>query len=296
MTRIPSTQALRALESFARHGAVRPVAEEMHLTRSAVSHQLRLLERDLGFALFNRVGTRLILTSRGEAFAQDVRGALTQISGSASRNAAHGLSGQLTISCTPGFAASWLSPKIESFRTICPDVALSIITPRTLDEASNPEADVFITFSNETLTGVNVELLKKVEFTPLLSPALANRMGNVQTPADVLRSELLHLSEREDWERWLKLADVHSKPIKPGIIFADMNLIYNAAIKAQGIALGDEFICGEAISNGQLIRPFDLAIQSLKSYYLAIPPAKAEIANIVAFRQWLLDQLPDPGT
>ncbi len=294
MKRLPSTQALRALESFARLGAVWKTAEEMNLTRSAVSHQLRLLERDLGFTVFERVGTRIELTSRGCAFANDVRGGLSLIAASAARNAGQDLSGQLTISCTPGFAANWLSPKIEIFRAICPDVALSIITPKHLDDVTNPDADLFIVFADENTMDVDVELLKEVEFTPLLSPILMNRLEGLQDPIDVTRGDLLHLSDRDDWARWFQLAGLPAETTQPGIVFADMNLVYNAAIKAQGIALGDEFICYEAMAIGQLLRPFDLAIKSPKSYYLAIPPAKADIVSVMAFRQWLLDELPDP--
>lgn len=296
MQRLPSTQALRALESFARHGAVWKAAQELHLTRSAVSHQLRLLEKDLGFTLFNRVGTRIELTSRGRAFANDVRSALSLISGSASRNAGGGLSGQLTVSCTPGFAASWLSPKIERFRATCPDVTLSIITPELLDDVSNPDADLFIAFSDDGMKGVEVELLKEVEFSPLISPVLLNRLGNLHEPADVFQCDLLHLADRDDWRAWLQLAGLPTETARPGIVFADMNLVYNAVIKAQGIAMGDEFICREAMATGQLLRPFDLAIKSPKSYYLAIPPSKADIANVVAFRQWILDELSDSGS
>ena len=292
MQRIPSTQALRALECFARLGNVRKVAEELHLTRSAVSHQLRLLERELGFRLFDRAGTRIVLTSRGRAYANDVRDGLSLISTSASRNAGHSLSGQLTISCTPGFAASWLSPKVNRFRATCPEVALSIVTPALLDDVSNPDADLFIIFAEERIKDVDVELLKKVEFTPLLSPVLSNRLGGLNLPADVLRCDLLHLMDRADWTTWLQLAGLPAETARPGIVFADMNLVFNAAINAQGIALGDEFICREAMASGQLVRPFDLAIKSPKSYYLAIPPAKADIASVVAFRHWLLNELP----
>ena len=291
--RIPSTQALQALESFARLGAVRKTAEELNLTRSAVSHQLRLLERDLGFALFDRVGTRIVLTSRGRAFANDVRDGLSLIRASAARNAGHDLSGQLIISCTPGFAASWLSPKIERFRARCPEVSLTVITPGVLDDVSNPDADIFIIFAEEDVKGLQIDLLKKVEFTPLISPVLSNRLGGLHDPADVQRCDLLHLAERDDWRTWLQLADLPTEAARSGIVFADMNLVYNAAINAQGIALGDEFICRKAMASGQLLRPFDLAIRSTKSYFLAVPPAKAEIASVAAFRQWLLDELPE---
>lgn len=95
MQRIPSTQALRALESFSRLGTVWQAADDLHVTRSAVSHQLRLLERERGIELFHRVGTRIALSSRGQSYAKDIRSALRLIQESASRHAGDGLSGQL---------------------------------------------------------------------------------------------------------------------------------------------------------------------------------------------------------
>ncbi len=158
MARIPSTQALRALESFARHGTVWQAADELNLTRSAVSHQLRLLERDLGFRLLNRIGTRIELTPQGLAYSEDVRRALSAIAGSAARNAGRGISGALTVSSTAGFAASWLCPKIGRFRSTFPDVALSVVTPRRLDDVSNPDVDLFISFGTGNQENVGGQL------------------------------------------------------------------------------------------------------------------------------------------
>ena len=253
MQRLPSTQALRALECFARNGAVWKAADELNLTRSAVSHQLRLLERDLGFALFHRVGTRLELTRQGRAYANDVRAALATITGSASRNAARGLSGKLTISCTPGFASSWLTPKISRFREACPDIALSIILPGQLDDTTNPNADVFIAFSDHNIVGAEIELLKEVEFTPLISPVLLNRIGGLQNPEDALRADLLHLFDRNDWRAWFSAAGLPGDAARTGVIFADMNLVNTAAMCAQGIAMGDEFICREAMETSAAV-------------------------------------------
>src|SRR5690606_36148009 len=142
MKRIPSTQALRALDSFARHGSVWRAAEELHLTRSAVSHQLRLLERDLGFDLLQRVGKGVTLTPRGRRYALDVRKALTVLGDAAERQASTGVGGSFSISCTPGFASLWLCTHIAGFQELYPDVALTILTPPRLDDVSNPNADV----------------------------------------------------------------------------------------------------------------------------------------------------------
>ncbi len=293
MSRIPSTQALRALESFARHGTVWQTAEELNLTRSAVSHQLRLLERDLGFRLMNRVGTRVELTPQGTAYALDVRRALSVISGSATRNASRGVTGTLSVSCPPGFAANWLCPRIGDFAAISPDVTLSVVTPRRLDDVNNPDVDIFITFGFGNLPDMEVELLRELEFTPLCSPTLLNRLDGISTPEALLQTTLLHLTDFNDWEAWLNLAGLPANAGQKGIRFSDMYLVYAAAMRSQGVAMGDEFICHQAMEEGLLVRPFDLAIRSPRSYYLVVPPEKAGNPAASAFRDWLLSEIPD---
>ncbi|MCB5410983.1 LysR substrate-binding domain-containing protein [Pseudogemmobacter faecipullorum] len=291
MARIPSTQALRALESFARHGTVWQAADELNLTRSAVSHQLRLLERDLGFRLMNRIGTRVELTPQGLAYALDIRRALSMISGSAMRNASRGLSGALTVSCPPGFASSWLCGKVAGFTEACPDIALSVLTPRRLDDVSNPDVDIFITFGLGNLPGMEVELLQHVDFTPLCSPAYLNRFELKGDPATVLSASLLHLGDYEDWETWFRLAGLPEPMAQQGIRFSDMNLVYSAALGGQGVAMGDEFICQDAMQSGQLVRPFDLSVRSARSYFMVIPPEKTGNPAVAAFREWLMESL-----
>ncbi|MGH6860590.1 MAG: LysR family transcriptional regulator, partial [Phyllobacterium sp.] len=168
--RIPSTQALRALESFARHGSVWRAAEELHLTRSAVSHQLRLLERDLGFELLQRDGKGVMLTPRGRKYANDVRRALIVIDDAGERRTAAGTSGSLSISCTSGFASLWLCTHIAEFQAKYPDVSLRIVTPRKLDDVSDAGIDLFIAFGDGNWPNRSVDPLCEVEFTPLCSP------------------------------------------------------------------------------------------------------------------------------
>lgn len=292
MSRIPSTQALRALESFARHGTVWQAADELHLTRSAVSHQLRLLERDLGFRLMNRIGTRVELTPQGQTYAEDIRRALSVIVGSASRQAGRGVTGALTVSCPPGFASNWLCPKVGRFRETCPDVALSLVTPRRLDDVSNPDVDLFIAFGLGNQPDMEVELLKEVEFTPLCSPALLNRLDGLPDPACILQTNLLHLTDFDDWVNWFRLAGLSEEAARTGQRFSDMNLVYAATLASQGLAMGDEFICHEAMAQGLLVRPFEFAIRSPRSYYLVVPPEKAANPAVGAFRSWMAAELP----
>jgi LysR family glycine cleavage system transcriptional activator len=287
---MPSTQALRALDSFARHGSVWKAADELHLTRSAVSHQLRLLERDLGFQLLNRIGTRIELTEQGLGYALDIRKALNTIAGSAVRHANRGVSGTVNVCCTPGFASSWLCAHISNFREAHPDVRLSISTPMRLDDVSNPDVDVFISFGTGYWPDMKVELLVEVEFTPLCSPVLINKTVMLSA-SDIRKTCLLHLVDKEDWQSWLELAGVDPSFAQTGITFSDMNLVYSAAMSAQGIAMGDEFICRTAMESGQLVRPFDLNIKSKRSYYLVVSEAKADNPTVIAFCEWLKSEV-----
>ncbi|MFO1174997.1 MAG: LysR substrate-binding domain-containing protein [Paracoccaceae bacterium] len=295
MTRIPSTQALRALESFARYGTVWQAADELNLTRSAVSHQLRLLERDLGFRLMNRVGTRAELTPQGQAYAEDVRRALSAIVGSASRQVAREAAGALTVSCAPGFAAGYLCNRIGRFAAAFPDVSLSIVTPRHLGEVSNPDADLFITYGTGDLPDMQVDHVLDVVSTPVCSPAMVNRLGGMPEPADVLRLGLLHLSNYGDWIGWLRLMGIDEAKATAGVVFSDMHLVYSAALAGQGVAMGDVILCAEAMSDGLLVRPFEQAIRSPRAYYLAVPVARARNPAVAAFRGWILEELRTVG-
>ncbi|HEV7252754.1 MAG TPA: LysR substrate-binding domain-containing protein [Mesorhizobium sp.] len=290
---VPSTQALRALDSFARHGSVWRAADELNLTRSAVSHQLRLLERELGFELLRRIGKGVELTPRGKRYAHQVRKALATLSEAGQDQAGKGLGGSFSVSCTPGFASLWLCTHIAEFQGMHPDLSLNVLTPRKLDDVSNPEADAFIAFGDGAWVNKAVEPLCEVRFSPLCSPTLLNKLGGFSKPADVLRANLLHLGDTEDWSRWLALAHVENPDPAGGIFFSDMNLVFSAAIAGQGIAMGDELTGRKALNEGRLVKPFDLAILSPRAYYLVSEPARVDNPVLGAFAHWLKSRLTE---
>lgn len=289
--RLPSTQSLRALESFARHGSVWRAAEELNLTRSAVSHQLRGLERELGFDLLRRDGKGVSLTPQGRRYARDVRKALTLIGDAAVQFGDRGVRGALAISCPPGLASMWLCPQIGEFLELYPDVMLRIATPARLDDVSNPDMDAFIAFGDGVWPGWAVERLAEIEFTPLCSPSLLNRIGGIAEPADVFRATLLHLVDFEDWRRWLAAAAFPSPEVESGIVFSDMNLALAAATAGQGIAMCDELTCHNALEAGRLVRPLDLAIRSTRAYYLVVEHHRTGNPALIAFSDWLRSRL-----
>ena len=293
---MPSTQALRSLDAFARHGSVWKAAEELRLTRSAVSHQLRLLEDALGFTLFDRIGKGLGLTPRGRRYATDIHKALALIGEAAQQHDDRGIGGACVVSCTPGFASLWLCTHIGEFVERYPDVALKIRTPRRLDEATSPEVDLFIAFGDGNWPNRSVELLSEVEFTPLCSPALLNKAGGFAEPRDLLKVPILHLTDTEDWTRWFTLAGVEVADPEMGIVFSDMNLLLAATTAGQGVAMGDHLTCGPAMAAGSLIRPFERVVKSLRAYYLVMEPQKTGNPTVRAFTDWLRRRLAETAT
>ena len=258
MSRIPSISALRALECFARHGTVWAAAEELNLTRSAVSHQLRLLERDLGFDLFSRKGTRIELTPRGRGFAGDVRVALDKIAGSAARNVGHGLTGTLTISCTPGFAAFWLAPRIADFRATVRRSICAMVTPGSLTTCQSPDADIFIAFGTRCAGGGRGRAVARYRLRADVSPVLANQLGGIETPRGRPAGGP---SAPGRWRGLAALAAGRRAAGGRGGSWArirDMNLVYAATVAGQGVSMGDEFISNAAMETGQLIRVTDM--------------------------------------
>jgi len=285
--RIPSTQALRALDSFARLGSVWQAAAELKLTRSAVSHQLRLLEKELGFELLRRRGKGIALTPLGRRYANDARKALLIIRDAGTQYSEASVAGSLRVNCTSGLASLWLAPRIGEFQEMFPDIALSIETPSAAGGVGTGDADVFVAFGDGIWPDRAVERLRDVEIAPVCSPVLLNKLGGLTEPADLLRATLLHHVEFDLWMRWFAAAAVAAPSPIGGIIFGDLNLVVAAAVAGQGVALGDPMICGRALEDGQLVRPFDIGISCARSYYLVIERQKLEQPTVVAFCEWL---------
>ncbi|WP_352939774.1 LysR substrate-binding domain-containing protein [Mesorhizobium sp. M1136] len=292
MKHYPSIQALRVLTSFARTASVEETAHELFLTRSAVTYQLRLLDRSLSFSLLNRTGTRIGLSSEGLAYAHDVRSALNTISGSAQRHANTRVSGTLVICSTPGFAGGWLCSRIAKFNKAFPDVKIVLQTQTLLENVANEDIDAFITFGNGHWPEMSVSYLVGIRISPVCSPVFLHQHGMFKDPKDLSNVPLLNiLGDETDWEIWLTAAGVDPFLARSGITFHDGNLCYNAAVYSQGVALGDDFTCRAALESGRLVMPFDLSLRGRRSYYLVSSPAKAEMPTVAAFSSWIKTEI-----
>jgi len=277
---------LRALDAFARLGTVWEAAEELGITRSALSHRLSMLETLLGFEVAVRSGKGIALTPRGRRYALDVQKSLALLH-DAHEEGSKPIEGNLRISSTPGFASMWLCSHIASFQAEHPDLNLQIVASRELNQTTDRDIDLFIVFGEGGWPKQHVQHLYDVEFLPMCSPALLNMQGGLNEPADVLRFPLLHLADWEDWRRWFGAAGMQLPRRGAGIRFSDLMMVQTAAIAGQGIMLGDAITCAGAMASGQLVAPFAFKVKSAAGYYLVRHGQKRPSPAIGAFTRWL---------
>ncbi len=295
--RLPPLNPLRAFEAAARHGAVSRAAGELNVTHSAVSHQVRVLEESLGIKLFERRGRRLQLTEAGSTYLTSIRAALDLIADASARVLQPALEGRLTIAAPPAFATKWLIRRIGRFLEAYPGIGLTIrpyqLGSRDLIDVS----DVFIEYGSGHWDRKWVRRLSQIDFFPICSPRLLNRLP-LRSPDDLRLHTLLHDDIGGNWARWLAAAGVDGIDPASGLLLHNANLSIDSAVLGYGVALGDPVLAAESLANGTLIRPIEFSIPASENYYVICEYDRVNSPMVRAFLAWLLDQaevqLPSP--
>ncbi|SIT04839.1 LysR substrate-binding domain-containing protein [Neptunomonas antarctica] len=293
MKRYPSIMALRAFDAVWRLGSVSSAAEELNLTRSAVSHQLKMLEEAVGFQLTQREGRGIELTQHGQLYASEAKRALNILQEAARVNSGHKVTGRLNISCAPGLANYWLCHHLSKFMRKFPKLTLYISSPEEPADTSNDNIDLFIAYGNGNWPDQYVKQLITIRLFPVCSPLFFHSKGGLGYPSNLVNMPLLHLVNYTDWRVWLAANGVSNIQLEGGIVFSDANFVQSAAISGQGIAMGDNMVSGDALAKGLLIRPFDISIESPRAYYLVSSPEKVERPEVQAFMEWLESLVSD---
>ncbi len=258
-------------------------AQALNQTPGAVSHKIKTLEARLGFPLTEVQGRGVVLTLRAERYLEAARPALAALHQAASRAAA-GEVAQLTITAAPGFAASWLAPRIGEFQDAHPNLALTIGAQRSGD--TDGGADIQISFRSAPAPGER--LLATPQFFPVIAPGVAYSGGAPVAIRDLTRHRLLHLYDQSDWREWgVGAGQPDLAAEAAGMVFADANILFAAATAGVGIALGDETTCAEALRSGALVRLFAKTAPSNRSYYIK----SADTDASAAFVEWVTGQM-----
>jgi len=286
--RLPPLNALRAFEAAARHLSFTRAAQELHVTQTAISHQIKGLEERLGLRLFRRLPRGLLLTEEAQRLLPPVRDAFDQIAAAVERLSAPGSGGRLTVSVLPSFAAKWLVPRLGRFRAAHPDLDLRISASSELVDFTRDDVDVGIRMGRGLYPGLRVERLFGESIVPVCSPELREGPHPLLRPEDLRHHLLLHDDDYTGWELWLRLAGVADVAARRGPVFTDSAMVVQAAAEGQGVALARRVLAAGDLAAGRLIQPFEVSIPHDLAYYLVCPEATADQPKIAAFRRWLL--------
>ena len=288
--RLPPLNALRAFEAAARHLSFTKAADELAVTQAAISHQVKGLEERLGVALFRRANRALVLTEVGQAYLPALRDAFDAIDAATARILQKDKAGTLTVTTMPSFGAAWLVRRLGAFRAKHPDIDVRLLTVERLVDFAREDVDIGIRFGVGAWAGLTSERLLSEDMFPMCSPALLKEK-KLDKPEDLRHHTLLHDDMETDWRRWLVAAGVKGIDPNRGLHFPNSSMLLQAAVEGQGVALGRSALAAGYLAAGQLVKPFELKLPVDAAYYVVYPPAYAQRAKVMAFRDWLMEEV-----
>lgn len=292
---LPPLAALRAFEAVARHLSFTRAAEDLGMTQAAVSYQIRLLEERLGTPLFLRKPRGIALTETGALFARPTIDAFDMLRETYAEPSADSVS-TLSISTVPTFAGAWLSPRLGKFQMNHPNLAVRLETSDNLVDFGREDITVAIRAGDGNWPGLEAHELMPIEYTPMLSPALA-RKHVLNSPSDLLKLPLLDRVD-PNWALWMRAAgvDFWETAPRPGLTLSTDLHEARAALEGYGVALLTPRFFRFELATGSLIQPFTLLSRSGRKFWLVYPKGRRNRPAIRKFRAFLLDEIAaDPG-
>jgi LysR family glycine cleavage system transcriptional activator len=284
--------ALRAFEAAAHLLSFKSAAAQLHRTPSAISHQIRRLEQDLGASLFHRDPEGLRLTDVGREYYQAVSEALEHLGeATAQLRREHG-DRTVTVSMFPSLAVRWLIPRLHDFRERNPDVELELVSSERRADFDSGAIDAAIRFGEGDWAGLRCDPLMFEERMPVCSPGLAEASPRLRSVEDLARTVLLHNGAHPgEWAEWLAEAGVEGVSVDRGPVLDASNEVLAAAANGLGVALGRTPLVELDLEAGRLVAPFDASVRTPGRYWLVAPEATADRAALSAFRAWLREQI-----
>lgn len=288
---LPSLNALHAFEAAARHSSFTRAAAELGVTQTAISHQVRALEHDLGTALFHRSPQRISLTADGQAWATELGVVFSRLRDANARlRAPRGASRPVvSVSIIPSFGSRWLVPRLGRFLLGHADVDVRIsATERLVDFALEP-VDIGIRYGLGRYPGLVTTTLASDALVVVAAPALANER-KVWHPHDLASKTLIHDDYPDAWASWFR-ARRRSVPVKARLSeLTDSSMVVEAALRAQGVALARWSLAADELEHGrlQLLFPKVAPLPTGLSYYLVSPRENLRRKVVAAFRDWVM--------
>jgi len=288
---MPSISAMRSFEAAARHQSFTLAAEELSLTQSAISRQVKELEQIVGAQLFRRTGREVILTRAGTRLAADMAIELDNIRRIMMRAVSAGnMNSTLRVAILPTFATLWLIPRLLGFFNRHPGIEISFSTRLKQFDLSAENFDVAIHFGQKNWPSTNLRKFFTERMVPVASPEFV-RQHSIRTLEDTGQAPLLHTSSRPTaWHDYLEQLGFEGRPYLTGRYFDQFSMVIAAVQASLGIGLLPRYLIENDLRDGHLIAIGDEELVTENSYYFVTPLDK-EDENVEKFYQWMIEEV-----
>ena len=287
MASLPPVTNLQAFEAVARRRSFALAAAELHLTASAVSHQVARLESHLGVRLFERSAHGVRISVAGEHYLSRVGGALSAIA-QATEDLRQGVNNSLYVHSGPSFASLWLMSRLQGFAQAYPDIALNLSAAHTHSDFDLGQADIDIRYGVPNWPNLVVEPLFEESLVPLASPAFI-REHRLKRPEHLLGVKLIQSNVSVvQWPDWFAKFTNLRAPDRFAVRFDRAQMALDAATQGLGVALESTTIAGRHIAERKLKPIFGVekAIK-IKAHFAVYPARHAKRPPVEAFLGWL---------
>ena len=281
--------ALRTFESAARHLSFKQAAEELCVSATTVSNQIRRLEQELGCKLFIRRTRAVVLTDAGRSLSRVLSRSLEDIRLEVETHM-RARRKSVSLAVGPIFGSRWMIPRLDRFGEDLPVIDIELRNSPRITDASMMTADIAIDWGMGQWVGLENTPLFEIVYSPVLSPALAERLGMPIRPEEVARFPVIHQQDRHEWQEWLKVAGCAGMPLTDKATIVDTNVVIQAAIAGQGMALGIFPFCQSEVDSGRLIKPFDIDLTPTRSFHLLTRPGARQRREIDEVCKWMIKE------
>jgi len=289
--KLPPLNALRAFEAAARHGGFIGAADELCVTRGAISRHIKLLEDHLGVALFRRNHRGVELTSAGHRLLPVLSAAFETIAHETGRIAE--ASADLRIICPPTLSIRWLFPRLEDFRERHPDIRVNVTTSfygQKGFDAAEFDLGISVEHKEGRADDIMVMPFLPMMISPACAPALMEQGNGLSKPADMGRYTLLHENpKRNDWSTWVRTFNVKEVDPTGGDVFPNLDMAVKAAVMGAGVVMADLYLSRDELEQGTLVLPFkEMACATPDGRYALIGARERwEDRKVQAFKAWV---------
>lgn len=299
---LPPLDLLVGFEAAARHLSFTRAGEELYLTQSAVSRQIKELEEQLGVPLFERRHRTLALTEAGQQFHAVAAQVITTMRAATERlRVQAGRKRPLSVTTTNSFASLWLIPRLAGFTRTHPGVDVRITADTRVQDLERDGLDVAIRHGPASLAGPNAVKLFGEKVFPVASPRLLKK-NPLEKPADLARHVLLQYDDPDmrhpwlHWKTWLEVERLAGLRPAGRLVFSGYEQIIPAALEGHGVALGRSPLVGDLIRAGKLVAPFASSAEPARGYFALVAKAAEGRPEVADFVAWLKSEAKGPSS